>query len=102
VLRSDLIPVTVCNYNVITGVCMRLELTRIGNSRGIRIPKPLIAQCGLGDVVEMRVTPEGLIIAPHRDPRHGWKQAFAAERAPEELLLDAVPANAFDREDWKW
>ena len=32
---------------------MRLELTRIGNSRGIRIPKPLIEQCGLGDVVEL-------------------------------------------------
>jgi hypothetical protein len=44
---------------------MRLELTRIGNSRGIRISKPLIAQCGLGDVVELRVTPEGLFIA-HR------------------------------------
>ncbi|MGA7931108.1 MAG: hypothetical protein WCA20_34580 [Candidatus Sulfotelmatobacter sp.] len=39
---------------------MRLELTRIGNSRGIRIPKPLIAQCGLGDVVDVRLTEEGL------------------------------------------
>ncbi len=64
-----------CNYNVIT---MKLELTRIGNSRGIRIPKPLIAQCGLGDVVEIRVTPEGLVIAPNRAPRQ------------------------FDGSDWKW
>jgi antitoxin MazE len=82
---------------------MRLELTRIGNSRGIRIPKPLIAQCGLGDVVEVRVTPEGLVIAPHRAPRHGWKQAFAAPLpAKQEMLLDSASPNAFDSEDWKW
>ena len=82
---------------------MRLELTRIGNSRGIRIPKPLIEQCGLGDVVEVRVTPEGLSIAPHRAPRHDWKRAFAATPPAErEMLLDSVSLNAFDDEDWKW
>jgi antitoxin MazE len=81
---------------------MKLQLTRIGNSRGIRIPKPLIEQCGLGDVVELRVTPEGLVIAPHRAPRHGWKQAFSASNLPEKMLLDSVTPNAFDREDWKW
>jgi antitoxin MazE len=82
---------------------MRLELTRIGNSRGIRIPKPLIAQCGLGDVVEVRVTPEGLVIAPHRAPRCGWKQAFAASHPGGwEMLLDAALPNAFDGEAWKW
>jgi antitoxin MazE len=82
---------------------MRLELTRIGNSRGIRIPKPLIAQCGLGDVVEVQVTPEGLVIAPHRAPREGWKETFAASRSGErEMLLDGVPPNAFDDEEWTW
>lgn len=83
---------------------MRLELTRIGNSRGIRIPKPLIEQCNLGKVVEVRVTPDGLVIAPHRAPRQGWKQAFAAS-APanrEELLLSRVSPNAFDAEEWEW
>jgi antitoxin MazE len=82
---------------------MRLELTRIGNSRGIRIPKPLIVQCGLGDEVELRVTPEGLVIAPHRAPRQGWKNALVAARTAEkDLLLDSVSPNAFDAKDWKW
>ncbi len=88
-----------CNYNVIT---MKLELTRIGNSRGIRIPKPLIAQCGLGDVVEIRVTPEGLVIAPNRAPRQGWRQAFAASDREPEMLLDGTAPNLFDGNDWKW
>jgi antitoxin MazE len=82
---------------------MRLELTRIGNSRGIRIPKPLISQCGLGDVVELRVTPQGLVIAPHRAPRHVCKVAFSKSTPGErEMLLDHVSPNEFDAQDWKW
>ncbi len=82
---------------------MKQELTRIGNSRGIRIPKPLIDQCGFGDVVELRVVPEGLVISPYRFPRHGWREAFAESPTPERrLLLDRLPTNNFDRKEWKW
>lgn len=76
---------------------MKVELARIGNSRGIRIPKPLIEQCGFGDQVELRVTAEGLVVAPHRAPRSGWKEAFAAEKAEgSDLLLKGLPPNSFD------
>jgi len=81
---------------------MKVELTQIGNSRGIRIPKPLIAQCGLGDVVELRVTPEGLVIAPHRAPRYGWREAFTASDPKPEMLLEGISPNRFDRDGWKW
>jgi antitoxin MazE len=82
---------------------MRSALTRIGNSRGVRIPKPLIEQCGLGDIVELRVTSEGLVIAPHRAPRHGWKKGFSsAPRADAEMLLDSLAPNEFDNAEWKW
>lgn len=82
---------------------MRAQLTRIGNSRGIRIPKPLIEQCGLGDEVELRVTAKGLVIAPHRPARRGWKQAFTANGAAGEgLLLNHLPASKFDVEEWEW
>jgi antitoxin MazE len=82
---------------------MRLELTRIGNSRGIRIPKPLISQCGLGDVVELRVTPQGLVIAPHHAPRHDWKEAFSKSTpGKSEMLLGDVWPNEFDAQDGKW
>lgn len=80
---------------------MRVELARIGNSRGIRIPKPLIVQCGFGDVVDLRVVPEGLVIAPHRAPRHGWRESFVSAKPDREQLLENV-TNTFDREEWKW
>ena len=86
-----------------TSTPMKLELTRIGNSRGIRIPKPLIVQCGFGDMVDVKVVPEGLVITPHRAPREGWREAFASEPQPQDgLLLDQLSANDFDREEWKW
>ena len=80
---------------------MRLKPIRISNSRGIRIPKRLIKLSGLGDAVDIHITPEGLIITPR--PRHGWKQSFAAAcAAANEMLLDRLPPNAFDGEDWTW
>jgi len=39
---------------------MKAELIRIGNSQGIRIPKPIIEQCGFVGVVDIRVRPETL------------------------------------------
>ena len=34
---------------------MLTNLVSIGNSRGVRIPKPLLVESGLGEVVELRV-----------------------------------------------
>lgn len=83
---------------------MRVGLVRIGNSRGIRISKTLIDQCGLGETVKLRVERDRLVIEPDRPVRHGWDAAFqsAGPAAEDELLLDAAPVNEFDREEWQW
>jgi antitoxin MazE len=81
---------------------VKTELIRIGNSRGIRIPKPLIEQCGLRDVVDLRVENARLIVSQERRAREGWADAFAAAKGPDELILEKVPANEFDSREWKW
>jgi antitoxin MazE len=83
---------------------MRTKLVRIGNSRGVRIPKPLIAQCGLGDRVELRVENDCLVIARERRPRQGWEEAFRAAglAVHDELLLETVEPNEFDSKEWQW
>ena len=48
---------------------MKTHLVRIGNSRGVRLPKPLIAQAGLTEEVELRVQGGGHCYCPrHRPP----------------------------------
>jgi antitoxin MazE len=81
---------------------MKLELARIGNSRGIRIPKPLIDQCGFRDAVEVRVVSEGLVIAAVRAPRQGWRDAFSKSAKQDEPLLKGLPENKFDHGEWTW
>lgn len=82
---------------------MRVELVRIGNSRGIRIPERIIKQCGFGDTVELHVEQDRLVIAPDRPPRKGWSEAFAAAGGSlhnDPLLLEDMPPNKFDAEEW--
>jgi len=83
---------------------MKTDLIRIGNSRGVRIPKPLIEQVGLGDAVELRVENNQIVIAPQRRPRQGWADAFRAAGPSEkdELLLDPTGVNEFDVKEWRW
>jgi antitoxin MazE len=83
---------------------MKTELVRIGNSRGIRIPKPLIEQCSLEGTVDLSVENGRLVISPGRRLRQGWIEAFqnAGPAAHDELLLEPIRATEFDRKEWKW
>ena len=83
---------------------MKVELVRIGNSRGIRIPKPILRQCGFQDTVELRVETDRLVITPGHPPREGWEEAFraAGPSTNDELLLHELPGNEFDQEEWRW
>ena len=52
------------------------QLIRIGNSKGIRIPKVLIEQAHLeGKELKLLVANGGLLITPEKAPRQGWKKA---------------------------
>lgn len=83
---------------------MKAELIQIGNSRGIRIPKPLIEQCGLGEQVDLRIQNDCLVISRDRKPRQGWQKAFraAGPATDDELLLGAAGLSEFDHKEWQW
>jgi hypothetical protein len=83
---------------------MKADLIRIGNWRGVRIPKPMIEQMGLGATVELRVENDCLVISPNRHPRQGWREAFRdpGTAVNDELLLESSKPSEFDRNDWKY
>jgi len=82
---------------------MKVALVRIGNSRGIRIPKPILEQCRFKDTVELRIENGHLLITQGHLPRAGWEEAFSAAGPStyDDLLLDS-PSNQFDQEEWRW
>ena len=79
---------------------MKARLVRIGNSRGVRIAKPLLEQAGLQDEVDIRVEPGAVIITAAVSPRAGW--AAAAAKFGPSALLDAPIATRFDDDEWEW
>ena len=84
---------------------MTHHLIPIGNSLGLRIPKPIIAQVGFKEDTDLafKVTEEGLLITPVRATREGWKEAFKSPKKHKKTLLigDEV-INKFDRDEWEW
>ena len=83
---------------------MKATLISIGNSRGVRIPKPFIEQCGLSKHVEMDVRDRMILIHSARQPRSGWDKAFERMAASgDDKLLDPAPGSTrWDDEDWQW
>lgn len=82
---------------------MKTKIVRIGNSRGVRIPKPLLEEAGLEDEVTLRVVDGAIVIEAEVGCRSGWAEAaaLANERGDDELL-DPAMATAFDDNDWEW
>ena len=80
----------------------KAKLVRIGNSRGVRLPKPLIEQAGLGEEVELEVRGNTLVIAAERAPRSGWAEAARQLAAAGGDRVDEPTATRFDREEWRW
>ena len=83
-------------------------LTKIGNSQGIRIPKPLIQQAHLEDVrLELEILENGLLIKPiNNTERDTWLENIEkvmskyANLKDEGLLEDLLNDN--DLEEYEW
>ena len=84
---------------------MKTQIVRIGNSRGVRIPKPLLDQTGLRGEVEIIAEDDSVVIRPARRPREDWAAAFRdmARRGDDALIDDVAPTQAgWDEEEWEW
>ncbi|MDW7761921.1 MAG: AbrB/MazE/SpoVT family DNA-binding domain-containing protein [Acidobacteriota bacterium] len=83
----------------------RTRIVKIGNSKGVRIPKLLLDQLELGEEVELAVEEDQLIIRPVCRSRDGWDAAFrdmakrGDDRMPDET---AVSLTKWDKDEWEW
>ncbi len=82
---------------------IRSKIVKIGNSRGIRIPRTVLEQAGLTDEVEMKVEGNKLIIQASRHPRQGWEDRFAdMAKQGDDQLLDETSPTQWAEEEWTW
>ncbi len=78
---------------------MEVSIIKIGNSKGIRLPKSLLEKYNIKDKVELIFEKGYLILKPVNEPRKGWDKAFKAmhENGDDKLLIDDV----FDNENFE-
>jgi antitoxin MazE len=81
----------------------KTRIVRIGNSRGVRIPKVWLDQLDLGEEVELSVHADRLVIRSARRPRQGWEEKIrAAFDRGEELPLEEFPPTEWELKEWEW
>ena len=86
---------------------MKVKIVKIGNSRGIRIPKVLLRQTGIDEEVNLEVEDNQIILQPiKKSVRNGWHILFRkmAELDDDHLLNKEHLTNqtAFDQDEWEW
>ena len=81
---------------------MEIAIRNIGNSKGVLLPKPLLAQAGLADsAVAEIVVEQGVIMLrkPSAPVREGWALAAqAVAQAGDDALLMGEFTNTHDAE----
>ncbi len=79
---------------------MKSRIVRIGNSRGVRLPKALLDETQLGDEIEVQAAPGRIVIRKANRPRSGWAVAARLMRERnEDRLFDPSTATDFDRKE---
>lgn len=81
---------------------MKAKLVRIGNSRGLRLPKALIEQVALDEEVDLEVREGSIVISRSAGPRRGWEEAASTLAQLSDDQFDPMVLTRFDREEWEW
>lgn len=81
---------------------MRAKIVRIGNSQGVRLPRPLLEQSGLSGEVELTAEAGQIVIAAPRVARSGWADAAKRLHEADADRLEPTAAPVFDETEWEW
>ena len=83
---------------------MKTQIIRIGNSQGVRIPKPFLRHSNIEKDVEIEAQDNQIVIRASKRPREGWEEAFRlmAKHGDDCLLDDPLNQTSWDLEEWEW
>mgnify|MGYP000333157727 CR=1 FL=1 len=71
---------------------MEVSIIKIGNSKGLRLSKDILAQYNIKDKVELILEKGHIILKPKEQPRSGWDEAFQEmhREGDDQLMLEDV------------
>jgi antitoxin MazE len=83
---------------VITVKMIELQITPIGNSRGIRIPASILKKYGITDTVLLEERRDEIVLRTRRSKKLSWKETFAemANAKEDWSDLDAATPDGID------
>lgn len=85
---------------------MKTKIIRIGNSQGVRIPKPLIEESGITEEIEMILRDNEIVLRSAETTRKNWEEEFEkmAEQDDDTLLdqKEIEQPSEWDEAEWTW
>lgn len=81
---------------------MRINIVKIGNSKGIRIPSYILKECKITGEVDIKVIDGKVIIAPVGKPREGWDAQYKIMHENQDDVIKFNDEIDLDSEDWEW
>jgi len=88
---------------------MQVNVVKIGNSKGIRIPKKILDQCQVDDVLDLNVENNVIVLKPvHRTIRQGWAESIALSHkkhgveSVDQAWLEADLLTEQEVDNWEW
>ncbi len=78
------------------------KVIAIGNSRGVRLPKAVLARYAIGDAVLLEEREEGLLLRSKDDARLSWEDTYKemAREREDWSDFDATIGDGLDKEPW--
>jgi len=85
-----------------TKATLEIKVVPIGNSRGVRLPKSVIAKYAIGESVVLEEREEGVLIRSKKDKRLSWEDTYKemAHEREDWKDLDATVADGLDKAPW--
>lgn len=71
---------------------MDINIIKVGNSKGLRIPKAILEEYQIEDKVEITLKSDCIELRPKNQPRHNWHEKFKemADNKDDELIIPDI------------
>ena len=82
---------------------MVINIVKIGNSKGIRLPKTILNQCEIDEKVDLEIEGKNIVIKPiNKKPRENWDEHFQKmnTNGDDKLIID--DNIDLEMDNWEW